>query len=55
MLFDIPGVAITFEVDAWANQCKPRSLFYQDLSENQGRVAGSERQISDKQTAVYCQ
>ena len=26
-------------------------IFYKGLSENQGRVAGGERQISDKQTA----
>ena len=28
-------------------------ILYKGLSENQGRVAGGERQISDKQTAVY--
>ena len=27
--------------------------FYEGLSENQGGVAGSERQISDKQTVAY--
>ena len=30
-------------------------VFYKGLSENQGRVAGDESQISDKQTAVYHQ
>ena len=45
------GVSINFEVDTWANQCKQQSLdlvFYKDLSGNQGRVAGDERQLSDK-------
>ena len=52
----LPGVLITFEVDAWANHCKMQSLMscLKGLSENQARVAGNERQISDKQTAVYC-
>ena len=27
---------------------------YRGLSENQARVTGGERQLSDKQTAVYC-
>ena len=30
------------------------SYLCKGLSENQGRVAGGERQISDKQTAVFC-
>ena len=45
-----PRVSITFEVDAWVNQCKWQAVtlvFYKGLSENQGRVTGRERQISD--------
>ena len=39
-------------VDAWA---AVTLVFYKGLSENQGTVAGGERQISEKQTAVYRQ
>ena len=47
----LSAVSITLEVDAWANQCKQWSLvFYKGESENQGRVASGEGQISDKQT-----
>ena len=28
-------------------------VFYKGFSENQGKVAGGERQLSDKQMAVY--
>ena len=47
------GVSIPFEVDVWANQCtcECQSLL-SFTSENQGREATGERQISDKQLAV---
>ena len=43
------GVPIRFEVGAWVCQRKQRSLLfcYEGFSENQGRVTGGERQISD--------
>ena len=44
------GVSVRFEIGTWVSQRRRRSpliILCEGLSENQGRVAGKERQLSD--------